>query len=103
MAPSVRYSSICSALRAMMNCFAMSISLGLQHGIPLDSYVKMFTFTRFEPNGLVTGHEKIHKATSLVDYVFRALAIHYLGREDLAHDPEEEMIHTGVFNGGRDA
>lgn len=85
-----------SAFRAVMNCFAMSISLGLQHGIPLESYVKMFTYTRFEPNGLVTGHEQIHKTTSLIDYIFRALAVHYLGREDMARDPEEEVIHTGV-------
>ena len=74
-----------AAFRSMMNVFAMSISLGLQHGVPLEEFVDQFTFTRFEPQGIVTGHESIKMATSIVDYIFRLLAVEYLGRHDLAH------------------
>ena len=73
-----------AAFRAMMNNFAIAISLGLQHGVPLEEYVEAFTFTRFEPNGIVTGHENIKMATSIIDYIFRELAVSYLGRYDLA-------------------
>ncbi len=73
-----------AAFRAMMNNFAIAISLGLQHGVPLEEYVEAFTFTRFEPNGIVAGHENIKMATSIIDYIFRELAVSYLGRYDLA-------------------
>ena len=78
-----------AAFRAMMNNFAISISLGLQYGVPLDEYVDAFTFTRFEPAGMVMGNDRIKNATSILDYVFRELAVSYLDREDLAHvNPE---------------
>jgi ribonucleoside-diphosphate reductase alpha chain len=79
-----------AAFRAMMNNFAIAISLGLQYGVPLEEYVEAFTFTRFEPAGFVQGNERIKNATSIIDYVFRELAVSYLGRNDLAHvDPSE--------------
>jgi ribonucleoside-diphosphate reductase alpha chain len=77
-------------LRSMMNCFAVSVSLGLQYGVPLEDYVNLFTFTRFEPNGLVVGHDNIKRSTSIIDFIFRDLAINYLGRYDLAHSMGEE-------------
>ncbi len=76
-----------AAFRSMMNCFAMSVSLGLQYGVPLEAFVDQYTFTRFEPQGIVEGHDNVKLATSIVDYLFRALAIEYLGRYDLAHVP----------------
>ena len=72
-----------AAFRAMMNNFAIAISLGLQFGVPLEEYVDAFTFTRFEPAGMVQGNELIKNATSILDYVFRELAVSYLGRHDL--------------------
>jgi ribonucleoside-diphosphate reductase alpha chain len=74
-----------AAFRAMMNNFAIAISLGLQYGVPLDEYVEAFTFTRFEPAGMVMGNDRIKSATSILDYVFRELAVSYLDRDDLAH------------------
>jgi ribonucleoside-diphosphate reductase alpha chain len=74
-----------AAFRAMMNNFAIAISLGLQYGVPLEEYVEAFTFTRFEPAGMVQGNETIKNATSILDYVFRELAVSYLSRNDLAH------------------
>src|SRR5690606_30243535 len=74
-----------AAFRAMMNNFAISISIGLQYGVPLDEFVEAFTFTRFEPAGMVMGNERIKNATSILDYVFRELAVSYLDRDDLAH------------------
>jgi ribonucleoside-diphosphate reductase alpha chain len=73
-----------AAYRSLMNAFAIAISLGLQHGVPLDEYVDAFTFTRFEPNGMVQGNPQIKMATSVIDYIFRELAITYLDRHDLA-------------------
>ena len=73
----------------MMNNFAIAISLGLQYGVPLDEYVEAFTFTRFEPAGMVMGNDRIKNATSILDYVFRELAVSYLDRDDLAHVPAE--------------
>jgi len=70
-----------------MNCFAMSISLGLQYGVPLATYVEQFTFTRFEPQGLVQGDANVKMATSVIDYIFRVVGITYLDRNDLAHVP----------------
>ncbi|MFN0194347.1 MAG: vitamin B12-dependent ribonucleotide reductase, partial [Aestuariivirga sp.] len=74
-----------AALRAMMNNFAIAVSVGLQYGVPLEEYVDAFTFTRFEPAGMVQGNDSIKNATSILDYVFRELAVSYLGRHDLAH------------------
>ena len=71
----------------MMNNFAIAISLGLQYGVPLDEYVDAFIDTKFEPSGNVDGNDRILSATSILDYVFRELAISYLGREELAHTP----------------
>ena len=82
-----------AAFRAMMNNFAIAISLGLQHGVPLERYVEAFTFTRFEPAGAVRGHDRIKNATSIIDYVFRDLAVNYLGRDDLAH---VEIVHEAT-------
>ncbi len=79
-----------AAFRSLLNCFAISISLGLQHGVPLEEFVDAFVFTRFEPSGIVTGNEKIKISTSVIDYIFRELAVTYLGRHDLAHvEPTE--------------
>jgi ribonucleoside-diphosphate reductase alpha chain len=82
-----------------MNNFAIAISLGLQYGVPLEEYVEAFTFTRFEPAGLVQGNDMIKNATSILDYVFRELAISYLGRHDLAHVSPDE-IGPDVLGGG---
>jgi ribonucleoside-diphosphate reductase alpha chain len=78
-----------AAFRSLMNCFAMSVSVGLQYGVPLSTYVDQFTFTRFEPQGMVEGHDNIKFATSIVDYIFRALGVEYCNRYDLAHVPPE--------------
>jgi len=79
-----------AAFRSLMNNFAIAISVGLQYGVPLEEYVDAFTFTRFEPAGLVQGNDAIKNATSILDYIFRELAISYLGRNDLAHiDPSD--------------
>ena len=79
-----------AAFRSLMHNFAMAISIGLQYGVPLEEFVEAFTFTRFEPAGPVDGHERIKMATSILDYIFRELAISYLGRNDLAHVQIEE-------------
>ncbi|MEM9206717.1 MAG: vitamin B12-dependent ribonucleotide reductase [Pseudomonadota bacterium] len=88
-----------AAFRAMMNNFAIAISLGLQYGVPLEEYVEAFTFTRFEPAGMVRGNEAIKNATSILDYVFRELAISYLGRHDLAHVNPSDIGSTTVGSG----
>ena len=74
-----------ATMRSLMNCVAIAVSTGLQHGVPLEAFVDKFTFTRFEPQGLVEGDENVKFSTSIVDYIFRMLAVHYLGRHDLAH------------------
>ena len=74
-----------ASFRSLMHNFAMAISIGLQYGVPLDEYVEAFTFTRFEPSGMVEGNDWVKMATSILDYIFRDLAINYLGRNDLAH------------------
>ncbi|MDC3960181.1 vitamin B12-dependent ribonucleotide reductase [Polyangium jinanense] len=74
-----------AAFRSLMNCFAMSVSVGLQYGVPLETFVDQFTFTRFEPQGVVEGHDYVKLSTSIVDYIFRVLGIEYLHRYDLAH------------------
>ena len=92
-----------AALRSLLNNFAIAVSLGLQYGVPLDEYVDAFTFTRFEPSGPVQGNDSIKYATSILDYVFRELAVSYLERFDLAHvDPTEggfDALGKGVVEG----
>ena len=80
-----------AAFRSVMNCFAISVSMGLQYGVPLEDLVDQFTFTRFEPQGRVDGHDNIRNCTSVVDYVFRVLGLEYLNRTDLAHVLPEEI------------
>lgn len=87
-----------AAYRSLMNCFAIAISIGLQHGVPLEKFVEQFLFTRFEPNGIVKGHDRVKLATSIIDYMFRELAINYLGRHDLAHVSEEATRHDALHN-----
>jgi ribonucleoside-diphosphate reductase alpha chain len=79
-----------------MNNFAIAISLGLQYGVPLEEYVDAFTFTRFEPAGLVQGNDTNKNPTSILDYIFRELAVSYLGRNDLAHVDLSEVANTGL-------
>ena len=74
-----------AGFRAMMNNFAIAVSVGLQYGVPLDEFVDAFTFTKFEPAGMVQGNDSIKNATSILDYIFRELAVSYLDRTDLAH------------------
>ena len=92
-----------AALRSLLNNFAIAVSLGLQYGVPLEEYVDAFTFTRFEPSGPVQGNDSIKYATSILDYVFRELAVSYLERFDLAHvDPNEggfDALGKGVEEG----
>jgi ribonucleoside-diphosphate reductase alpha chain len=80
-----------AAFRSLMNCFAIAISLGLQYGVPLEEFVEAFVFTRFEPNGSVMGHDNIKMSTSIIDYVFRELALSYLGRTDLVQVKPEDL------------
>ena len=88
-----------AAFRAMMNNFAIAISLGLQYGVPLEEYVEAFTFTKFEPAGMVIGNDAIKNATSILDYVFRELAVSYLGRHDLAHVDLSDFSNTALGKG----
>ncbi len=80
-----------AAFRSLMNSFAIAISLGLQHGVPLEEFVEAFLFSRFEPSGMVNGNKSIKMATSIIDYIFRELAITYLDRTDLAHIQPEDL------------
>ncbi|KQY20980.1 vitamin B12-dependent ribonucleotide reductase [Rhizobium sp. Root483D2] len=88
-----------AAFRAMMNNFAIAISLGLQYGVPLEEYVEAFTFTKFEPAGMVQGNDAIKNATSILDYVFRELAVSYLNRHDLAHVDTSDFGNTALGKG----
>jgi len=88
-----------AAFRSLMNNFAIAISVGLQYGVPLEEYVDAFTFTRFEPAGFVQGNDAIKNATSILDYVFRELAISYLGRTDLAHVDPSDIGNTAMGAG----
>jgi len=83
-----------AAFRSLMNCFSMAISIGLQHGVPLSTFVDQFSFTRFEPHGAVQGHDNVKFATSIVDYIFRVLGVEYLQRYDLAHIPPAPLQHS---------
>ncbi len=80
-----------AAFRSLMNCFAIAVSLGLQYGVPLEEFVEAFVFTRFEPNGSVQGHDNIKMSTSVIDYIFRELALSYLGRTDLVQVKPEDL------------
>ncbi len=88
-----------AAFRSLMNNFAIALSIGLQYGVPLDEYVDAFTFTRFEPSGQVTGNDAIKMATSVLDYIFRELAVSYLGRTDLAHVVPDDLMPDAVGSG----
>ena len=85
-----------AAFRSLMNCFAIAISLGLQHGVPLEEFVEAFVFTRFEPNGPVKLNDRIKMSTSIIDYIFRELAVTYLDRYDLAQVQEEDLRMDSV-------
>ncbi len=85
-------------VKALMNNFAISISLGLQYGVPLDEFVNAYVDTKFEPSGKVYGNDRILSATSILDYIFRELAISYLNREDLAHTPSIGGIEKSEEN-----
>ena len=89
-----------AAFRSLMNNFAIAVSLGLQYGVPLEEYVDAFVFTRFEPAGEVKGNDRITRATSILDYIFRELAVSYLGREDLAE--LGDATHDGLGRGQDD-
>ncbi len=107
-----------AAFRSLLNSFAIAVSLGLQYGVPLKEYVDAFTFTRFEPNGMVQGHDNIKMATSVIDFIFRDLGLTYLNRKDLAQVkpsdldttetrvyelPEEVTVKAGRVNGNSQA
>ena len=89
-----------AAFRSLMNNFAIAVSIGLQYGVPLEEFVDAFVFTRFEPAGEVTGNDSIRKATSILDYIFRELAVSYLGRDDLAE--VENVSHDGLGGGANE-
>ena len=88
-----------SAFRSLMHNFAIAISMGLQYGVPLEEFVESFTFSRFEPSGIVEGNDTIKMATSILDYIFRELAISYLGRDDLAHAEPADLLPDTVGKG----
>ena len=90
-----------AAFRSLMNNFAIAISIGLQYGVPLEEYVDAFTFTRFDPAGTVEGNSSIKMATSILDYIFRELAVSYLGRNDLAHAEAHDVLPDAMGNGER--
>lgn len=85
-----------AAFRSLMNCFAIAISLGLQYGVPLEEFVEAFVFTRFEPNGSVAGHDNIKMSTSVIDYIFRELAMSYLGRNELVQVKPEDLRNDTI-------
>src|SRR3546814_5066725 len=88
-----------AAFRSLMNNFAIAISIGLQYGVPLEEYVEAYTFTRFEPSGMVEGNDAIKMATSVLDYIFRELAISYLSRNDLAHVEPADIMPDSLGTG----
>ncbi|MEE8204363.1 MAG: vitamin B12-dependent ribonucleotide reductase [Alphaproteobacteria bacterium] len=88
-----------AAFRSLMNNFAIAISIGLQYGVPLEEFVEAYTFTRFEPSGIVEGNDAIKMSTSIIDYLFRELAISYLGRSDLAHVEPGDLLPDSVGGG----
>jgi len=88
-----------AAFRSLMNNFAIAISIGMQYGVPLEEFVEAFTFTRFEPSGMVEGNDAIKMATSVIDYIFRELAVSYLGRTDLAHAQPSDILPDSLGRG----
>ncbi|MFQ6018318.1 MAG: vitamin B12-dependent ribonucleotide reductase [Kiloniellaceae bacterium] len=88
-----------AAFRSLMNNFAIAISIGMQYGVPLEEFVEAFTFTRFEPSGIVEGNDAIKMATSVLDYIFRELAVSYLGRTDLAHAEPGDTLPDSLGRG----
>ena len=88
-----------AAFRSLMNNFAIAVSIGLQYGVPLEEFVEAFTFTRFDPSGVVEGNDAIKMATSIIDYIFRELAVSYLGRSDLAHVEPADILPDAVGRG----
>ena len=88
-----------AAFRSLMNNFAIAISIGLQYGVPLEEFVEAFTFTRFEPQGIVTGNDTIKMSTSILDYIFRELAISYLDRNDLGHVGPDDLDSSTTGSG----
>ncbi|WP_207461786.1 vitamin B12-dependent ribonucleotide reductase [Azospirillum sp. SYSU D00513] len=90
-----------AAFRSLMNNFAIAVSIGLQYGVPLEEFVEAFTFTRFEPAGMVSGNDTIKMATSVIDYIFREVAISYLGRTDLGHATPEDLLPFTVGSGDK--
>jgi len=92
-----------AAFRSLMNNFAIAISIGLQYGVPLEEFVEAFTFTRFEPSGIVEGNDAIRMSTSVLDYMFRELAISYLDRNDLAHADLEDLRFDALGKGDAEA
>jgi ribonucleoside-diphosphate reductase alpha chain len=87
-----------AAFRSLLNSFAIAVSLGLQYGVPLEEYVDAFSFSRFEPNGIVRGHDYVKMSTSVIDFIFRDLAISYLKRTDLGQVNADDLISTATSN-----
>ena len=83
-----------ASFRSILNCFAISVSLGMQYGVPLEEYMDAFVFTKFEPSGALQGHDRIKFCSSVIDFVFRELGVTYLGRSDYAHVPLSEVEHA---------
>ena len=92
-----------AAFRSLMNSFAIAVSIGLQYGVPLEEYVDSFTFTRFEPSGMVTGNDAIKMATSILDYLFREVAISYLDRDDLSHAEKDDLLPDTIGEGSNES
>ncbi len=88
-----------AAFRSLMNNFAIAVSIGLQYGVPLEEYIEAFTFTRFEPSGMVRGNDTIKMSTSILDYIFRELAVSYMGRNDLAHVEPADLMPDSIGGG----
>ncbi len=91
-----------AAFRSLMNSFAISVSIGLQYGVPLEEFVEAFSFTRFEPSGVVQGNDTIKMATSVLDYIFRELAVSYLERTDLANVDPQALRHDAIGEGTKE-
>ncbi|RME53888.1 vitamin B12-dependent ribonucleotide reductase [Candidatus Woesearchaeota archaeon] len=90
-----------ASFRSLLNCFAIAVSKALQYGVPLEEFVETFTFTRFDPSGIVSGHDAIKNATSVVDFVFRVLGYEYLGRDDFVHvKPKDRQTRLDQLRGG---
>ncbi len=92
-----------AAFRSLMNNFAIAISIGLQYGVPLEEFVEAYTFTRFEPSGIVEGNDAIKMSTSVLDYIFRELAVSYLGRNDLAHVEPSDLNPDSLGRGDKES